>query len=136
MAELTIFGALQNAMTQQKQLTPIHGSHGGWRRITEPFSGAWQQNVEEKHGTMLCYPTLYACLKMISEDIGTMPFLLQTLESEDVWRTVENPAYSPVLRKPNNYQTDQQFREAWVLSLLIHGNTYVLKRRDNRGIVT
>src|SRR5690606_25111767 len=40
------------------------------------------------------------------------------------------------LRKPNGYQTAQQFREAWILSKLLDGNTFVLKQRDNRGVVT
>src|SRR5690606_36491044 len=65
-----------------------------------------------------------------------LPFQLQRLGADGVWTSVENPAYSPVLRKPNHYQTQQQFREAWILSKLIHGNTYVLKGRDARDVVT
>ena len=107
----------------------------GWRRILEPFSGAWQMNVEETHGTVLCYPTLYACLSRVSQDFGKLPFLLKREGDNGIWKTEENAAYSPVLRKPNHYQTAQQFREAWILSKLQHGNTYVLKERDNRGVV-
>lgn len=122
-----------------KALTPVADWRGGWggfgRRITEPFAGAWQMNVEEKQCDILCYPTLYACLSRISRDIGTLPFLLQQEDSSGIWNNVDNPAYSPVLRKPNHYQTAQQFREAWALSLLIHGNTYVLKQRDERNVV-
>lgn len=136
MANLTILGALNNAVTREKQLHAVPDYRGGWRRIMEPFSGAWQQNVEEKQGTVLCYPTLYACLNRVSQDIGKLPFLLKQEDSDGIWKPVENAAYSPVLRKPNHYQTAQQFREAWTLSLLIHGNTYVLKRRDARGVVT
>lgn len=136
MAELTIVGALRNAMTAEKALNPVPEHRGGWRSIMEPFTGAWQRNMEEKHGTILCYPALYACLSRISQDIGTMPFVLKREDDNGIWREVENSAYSPVLRKPNKFQNDQQFREAWVLSLLIHGNTYALKQRDNRGVVT
>lgn len=122
-----------------KALTPVADWRGGWggfgRRITEPFAGAWQMNVEEKQCDILCYPTLYACLDSISSDIGKLPFTLQEEDSEGIWESVENPAYSPVLRKPNHYQTAQQFREAWILSKLIHGNTYVLKQRDERNVV-
>lgn len=119
----------------EKALHAVSDWNGGWRRILEPFAGAWQMNVEEKRGTVLCYPTLYACLSRISQDIGKLPFLLLRVDSNDIWQEVENPAYSPVLRKPNHYQTAQQFREAWMLSLLIQGNTYVLKQRDERGVV-
>jgi HK97 family phage portal protein len=47
---------------------------------------------------------------------------------------VTNPAYSPVLRKPNHFQTRIQFMESWILSKLQRGNTYVLKQRDARGV--
>jgi HK97 family phage portal protein len=108
----------------------------GWRNlIFEPYPGAWQNNDELKRDTLLCYPTLYACMNRISQDIGKLPFQLKREDSNGIWQVVENPAYSPVLRKPNHYQTAQQFRESWILSKLISGNTYVLKRRDARGVV-
>lgn len=119
----------------EKALHAVSDWRGGWRRISEPFTGAWQQNCEVKQADLLCYPALYACLSRISGDIAKLPFQLQRVGPDGVWATVENPAYSPVLRKPNHYQTQQQFREAWILSKLIHGNAYVLKRRDNRGVV-
>lgn len=123
----------------EKALQPV-ASHGwrstGWGRIIgEWFPGAWQQNQELTVKDITCYPTLYACLNRISQDMGKLPFLLKQVNSDDIWQTVENPAYSPVLRKPNHYQTAQQFREAWILSKLMHGNTYVLKGRDARGVV-
>lgn len=119
----------------EKALHAVSDWQGGWRRILEPYTGAWQQNVEEKRGTVLCYPTLYACLNRISQDLGKLPFVLKQEAANGISKPVENPAYSPVLRKPNHYQTAQQFREAWALSKLIHGNAYVLKQRDERGVV-
>lgn len=120
----------------EKALHAVSDYGGGWRRILEPFTGAWQKNAEERRGTVLCYPTLYACLNRISQDIGKLPFVLKEVDGRGIWKTVERPAYSPVLRKPNHYQTAQQFREAWSLSKRTYGNTYVLKERDNRGVVT
>src|SRR5690606_32296828 len=87
----------------EKQLTPISDYRGGWRRIMEPFAGAWQMNVEEKHGTLLCYPALYACLAAISQDIGKLAFQLMQPTDDGNFVEVENPAFSPVLRKPNRY---------------------------------
>jgi HK97 family phage portal protein len=40
-----------------------------------------------------------------------------------------------VLRKPNRYQNRIKFYEQWIVSKLLHGNTYVLKQRDARGVV-
>ena len=53
----------------------------------------------------------------------------------DVWTPTTNPAYSPVLRRPNRYQTFQKFVESWIVSKLTHGNAFVLKQRDARGVV-
>jgi HK97 family phage portal protein len=135
MAELTIIGALRNAAGSKKALTPISDWRHGWRVIGEPYTGAWQKNDELKVCDITTYGTLYACLAAISQDIGKLPFLLMRKEGE-YFKEVENPAYSPVLRKPNGYQNPGQFRVAWILSLLLDGNTFVLKQRDNRGVVT
>ena len=135
MAELTIFGALRNAMTRTKSLSMVP-QNTGWWRIMEPFTGAWQKNQEEDHGTIVTYPTHYACVMRITKDIGKLPFVLKQRQPSGVWREVENPAYSPVLRKPNHYQTAQQFRESWILAKLLQGNAYILKQRDDRGVVS
>lgn len=135
MADLTIIGALRNAATRQKALSPVP-QRGGWWRIMEPFSGAWQRNKEEDYGTVATYPTLYACIMRIAKDIGKLPFVLKQRQASGIWAEVENTAYSPVLRKPNHYQTAQQFRECWLVSKLTQGNTYILKQRDERGVVT
>lgn len=119
----------------EKALHAVSDWRGGWHRIQEPFTGAWQRNCEEKQADLLCYPALYACLSRIAGDIAKLPFQLQERKANGIWEALDNPAYSPVLRKPNHYQTQQQFREAWILSKLIHGNAYILKRRDARNVV-
>jgi HK97 family phage portal protein len=133
MAELTVGVALRMSMVG-KALTPVP-YRGGWRRIEEANTGYWQRNITEEHGTLLCYPTLYACIMRIVTDIGKLPFALKEEDANGIWIPAQSAAYDPVLRKPNGYQTAQQFREAWMLSKLIHGNTYALKVRDARGVV-
>lgn len=118
----------------EKALSPV-AHRGGWRTIFEPFAGAWQRNMEEKRETLLAYPTLYACLNRISQDIGKLPYVLKRKDENGIWVEVENPAYSPVMRKPNHFQTAQQFRESWALAKLQDGNAIILKQRDERGVV-
>lgn len=130
---MRLFGL--DIMRTSKSLTPVP-TRGWFGLIREPFTGAWQKDLEETRGTMLCYPTLYACMSRIAQDIGKLPYQLKRDDGNGVWTVVENPAYSPVLRNPNPYQTAQQFRESWILSKLIHGNAYILKGRDARGVVT
>ena len=53
-----------------------------------------------------------------------------------IWEEVDrNSPFWPVLIKPNRYQNRIQFFDEWMGSKLINGNTYVLKERDQRGVV-
>ena len=121
------------ALPPLKPLSPTLG--GWWPIIRESFTGAWQRNVEVRSDTALSYFAVYSCVRLIATDIGKLCLRLVREDEPDIWTPTENPAFSPVLRKPNRYQTIHKFVEQWMLSKLIHGNTYVLKARDGRGLV-
>lgn len=124
--------------TDQKALSAIPGGGrgSGWFSILESFQGAWQRNIEIKTDSVLSFHAVFACQSLIASDISKLPLMLMALNpSTRVWEETSNPAYSPVLRRPNNYQTTKQFIEAWVISKLQNGNTYILKQRDNRNVV-
>ena len=115
------------------------GVGGGWLNgiIRESFPGAWQRNVEVRFENVVTFSTVYACVTLIASDIGKLCLnLVEENELTEVWENVDIPAFSPVLAKPNHYQIRQKFIEQWVTSKLLHGNTYVLKERDNRNVVT
>lgn len=117
--------------------SPVSPRGGWYPLVKEPFTGAWQRNVSVDQTAVLAYDALFACLTLIAGDIAKMrvKLVVQTDEKSDRWEEVNNGAYSPVLRKPNRYQNRIQFVENWVLSKLMRGNAYVLKERDNRGVV-
>jgi HK97 family phage portal protein len=105
--------------------------------VRESFPGAWQQNIEIRYDSVVTFSTVYACVTLISSDIGKLCLkLVQEDEVNDVWDDVDVPAFSPVLLKPNHYQIRQKFIEQWVTSKLLHGNAYILKERDSRNVVT
>lgn len=110
---------------------------GWWQTIIDLWPGAWQQHNEEwSQDTVLAYHAVYSCITLIANDIGKLrPKLVEYSERDKIWIEATSPAFSPVLRKPNNYQNHIQFKEWWISSKLVHGNTYALKVRDNRGIV-
>jgi HK97 family phage portal protein len=97
------------------------------------FAGAWQQQAAG-HGNALQNATLYRCVSMISADIAKMRLKLMEQVGR-VWQETTAPAFSPVMTKPNRYQTRIQFFETWLISKLRTGNTYVLKERDQRNVV-
>jgi HK97 family phage portal protein len=109
---------------------------GGWINIVrEPYTGAWQNNEELRADTALSYSAVFAVVTLIAQDVGKMTLGLVEKDDDGIWTDAVNPAYSPVLRKPNRYQTTIKFVESWITSKLVHGNTYVLKARDARGVV-
>jgi HK97 family phage portal protein len=120
---------------QEKDLSPVT-SRGGWfPLIRESFAGAWQQNVTINYDTVLTHHAVFACQTLIASDIAKLRVKLVAQDSDGIWSETKNSAYSPVLRKPNDYQNRIQFFESWVLSKLQKGNAYILKQRDNRNVV-
>jgi HK97 family phage portal protein len=110
---------------------------GPWMPIVrESFPGAWQQNVEVNQNAVLAFHAVFACMTLIASDISKLRMKLVVQDANGIWSETTNPAYSPVLRKPNPFQNRIQFFESWLLSKLSRGNTYVLKRRDQRNVVT
>jgi len=107
---------------------------GWWPVVREPFAGAWQRNLPLVMENPFQSATLYRCVTMIAADIAKMRLKLME-QIEQVWQETTVAAFSPVLTKSNRYQTRIQFIEAWLISKLRSGNTYVLLERDNRNVV-
>lgn len=119
----------------EKAIAPVR-ARGGWMSVVrEAFGGAWQQNVEVKYDSVLSNHADFACRTLIASDIAKLRVMLVKKDRHGIWSETTNPAYSPVLKKPNRYQNRIQFFESWVLSKLQRGNAYILKGRDNRGVV-
>jgi HK97 family phage portal protein len=135
---LRLFGKYEVTLGKAARgLSPLSRGSGGWYPmvVREPFQGAWQQNQEISGDTALSYFAVFACVTLIAADVAKLQLRLVEVDDNGIWRETTNPAYSPVLRKPNRYQTIVKFIEQWITSKLVHGNTYVLKERDQRGMV-
>lgn len=117
------------------------GSWGSWyggflSRVDEWYSGAWQRNDEKCIDWPTSYSPVWACITLIASDFSKLRERYMVRDSNGIWVETANPAYDPVIRKPNAYQNHIQFKEHWALSKLLYGNTYVLKERDARGVVS
>jgi HK97 family phage portal protein len=132
---MAFFSALRSRIGSAIAGRPVSSSGGWYPVVRESFTGAWQQNVELRVETALSNPTVFRCVSLIAGDIAKTPLRLVRLTDDGIWIETASPAFSPVLRKPNHYQTISQFLEQWVFSRLLYGNTYVLKGRDDRGVV-
>lgn len=128
-------GPFTIARTKSLNLQPLSNRGGWWPIVRESFTGAWQQNVELAAGDALRYFAVYACYRLITTDCGKLTFRLVEQDRHGVWTETESPAFSPVIRKPNRYQTINKYIEQYIGSKLLYGNAYVLKERDQRGVV-
>lgn len=117
-----------------QQLYPAQSYASFLSCVRDPYPGAWQQNQELNPRTALCSAAIYHCITLIAGDGAKLRPMLTEQQGDDTWLEVNNSPLLPVLRKPNRYQTRSQFWREWFTSKLIHGNTYVLKERDNRGL--
>ena len=117
-------------------VSPLSGRGGWWNIVSEPFLGAWQQGEEMRVDTVLTHAAVFACVSLIASDVAKCGIKLTQLNaSTGVWLETTSNAFSPVLRRPNHFQNWFQFATVYITSKLIHGNVYVLKRRDGRGVV-
>lgn len=134
MANVTLFQAVA-AAGARKSMTPPGGRGGWWPIIREPFTGAWQRNMECKQEDMLAFHAVFACITLIASDTAKLGLKLHQMDNNGVWMPLDGHRLTRLLAKPNTYQTRSQFLECWSISKSARGNAYVLKERDNSGAV-
>jgi HK97 family phage portal protein len=114
-------------------LNPVFSTVGGWVTVFETSTGSWQQNVitESTTATVSANWAVFSCVTLIAGDIAKMPArVMQYNKALRVWEQTER---RKVLKKPNRYQTRIEFMQNWVQSMLLFGNAYVMKQRDDQG---
>ena len=67
-----------------KSTTPVNNG-GGWAvvgstTIQDPVMGAWQRNQELKTTDLLSYHAVFACVTLISGDVGKLRFYPKRLK--------------------------------------------------------
>ena len=78
---------------------------------------------------------VYACVRVMSEDIGLMPLHLFQYTENGKERVPMHPLYFLLHDQPNPEMTSFIFRETLMSHLLIYGNAYAQIIRNGRGDV-
>ena len=129
----------RKALTDQNTVTPIVAPYQLTSRfgtIFEAFGGAWQRNLVMLGAEQqLAFSAVFACVSLIAGDIAKLGLCILRRQDSGVYAEDPRSPFGRVLRRPNRYQTRLQFIQQWMISKLLHGNTYVLKERDQRGVV-
>lgn len=128
---MKIFGIqITKAVTQ-----PVSDNRGGWWPIIrEAATGNWQKNIEVSFDTVLANHAVFSCMTRIARDVAKLRVKLIAKDSDGIWTEISDKRHTPVLRKPNAFQTRNQFWECWMLSKLSRGNTYALKERNGNMV--
>jgi len=132
-----LFG-FEIARTKSQSLPTGMGT-GAWFRLWgETTTGTFQQAVTiDSPREILAYSAVYSSVTVIAQDVAKMAVELIQDDEHGIGSVVRGSSpYLAVLRKPNPYQNRIKFFEQWIVSKLLYGNTYALKVRDARGIIT
>jgi len=74
-----------------------------------------------------------ACIRVLSETIAHLPFILYRREGDNRIRDVDHPLYRILHDTPNRWQTSFEFREMMMGHVLLRGNAYAQKVYDGGG---
>lgn len=128
----------QLALRWTKQLLQPASGRGSWTTIVDTTTGFdFQIDATLNKQSILKQATVFRCIAQIAGDVSKLA--LRLMEYNQDWRmwqeAPDNPAYTPVIRRPNHFQLRHEFLAHWSLSLLQDGNTYVFKGRDENRLV-
>ena len=116
------------------------------RATGRPRPDAWddfwysRQGFESKTGldinedNALTYSAVYACVKVISEDLASLPLHVYRRSGDSKDRAYDHPLYYLLHDAPNDEMSAMQFRECLQAHTLTWGNAYAEIIRDLRGM--
>ncbi len=78
---------------------------------------------------------IWACVKIISEDVAKLPLLLYKRDGDRKRRATEHSLYDVLHNQANPYMTDFEYRETITGHLALRGNAFSFIERDGAGDV-
>ena len=104
------------------------------RGVDMNASGMSNSGVPIDEDSALKISAVYACVKVISETIASLPLkLLKEEENGDYSKAKQHPLYDLLTECPNDEMSAFTFREMMMTNLLLWGNAYALIRRNRQG---
>jgi len=83
--------------------------------------------VSVTEDTALQVSAVWACVRLLSETVASLPFNIKNVSDNSVAEDFYFQQF--INRKPNRYQTKQEFFETMMLNLTLHGNAYAKIQR-------
>jgi HK97 family phage portal protein len=101
------------------------------------FGGGWgvrsATGIQITQQTAMACDAVMACVSLLAEDVAKLkPRLVQRFEDGRRKPAVNQP-FHQLTRRPNDWQTWQEFATMMMVGLLLRGNGYAVIVRDGRG---
>tara|TARA_Y100000310_G_scaffold201380_1_gene201458 strand:- start:736 stop:2409 length:1674 start_codon:yes stop_codon:yes gene_type:complete len=95
--------------------------------------GSTTSGVSVTEDNALQLSAVWACVRVISETVGSLPLMVYRRDGMDRQILREHPLFTLLHDCPNPDMTAMQFREALQMHVLTWGNGYARIERDGRG---
>ena len=87
-------------------------------------------NVSED--SALSYSTVYACVRVLSESVASLPISVLKKENDgDRTNDITHPVYKLLAKRPNSYMTSFTWRQILMTNLVLNGNSFFKIERDS-----
>ena len=106
-----------------------------WSTAYSFFFGLSSSGKTVDERTALQTAIVYACVRVLSETIASLPFHTYTYTTNGKEKAIDHPIYYLLHSEPNPEMTSFVFRETLMGHLLLWGNAYAQIIRDGRGRV-
>ena len=113
---------------------PVEATDGAFWSAYYTSTSAAGQTISEK--TILGLSAAYACARLISESVGTLPFKVYRKTKDGREVASNHPIYSLIADSPNAFSTPAQFWSAFVSSMLLWGNGFAKIQRIAGRVVS
>jgi HK97 family phage portal protein len=126
-----IFGFDIKIADRRNSLAPTNPLDDRWYY---PVSGGTQSGIDVDPDTAMRYSTVFSCVKIIAETIGSIPLIAYKRVGEGgKARATNHAVYNLIRNRPNLRSTAMGFRETITMHYLLHGNGYAEIERDYGG---
>ena len=100
------------------------------------FFGRAASGVSVKPETALAISGVYACVKVLSETVASLPLHLYEKNGNNIKLATEHTLYDILHSVPNEEMNSFLFRETMMSHILVYGNGYSQIIRDGAGRIT
>lgn len=128
---LDLSEAKRNAMANSKlTLNNVEG----WADVLTGIQSASGKMVNRT--TAMRASAVLACVRILMEDVSTLPLILKKKTSKGSSDAVNHPAYRLLKTSPNPFQTSVEVREHIMMDMLLSGRFACWQLRDGKGQLT